>query len=191
MRKILCTTFILFHLLGFAQNIDKNIVSAYLKSCNSKSDIDYLYKVLGNSKDDFKGLFAFIPSINPLNPKLKIKQTSGFGRRLHPIYNKHKMHFGIDIKAAVGTPVHAVADGIVFLARKSKFGYGNRVKIKHKFGFVSVYAHMFELIVNKGFKVKKGDIIGFVGSTGASTGNHLHFEILKNNKHVNPKDFLF
>ena len=191
MRLILYTTLFLFlNNASFSQSKNDSIIKKYLFVSKNKKDIIFLEATINDFKANYNHLQAYIPSINPLNPKKDIRFTSGFKKRLHPIYNTNKMHFGIDIAAKAGTPVHATAKGVVIVAKKSPYGYGNRVIIKHDFGFTTLYGHMFELIVEKGFKVEKSEIIGFVGSTGASTGYHLHYEVKKNNKHLNPVEFL-
>lgn len=133
--------------------------------------------------------FAYVPSINPLNPKRLKRFSSKFGKRFHPIDGVEKPHLGIDISAKSGTPIHAAADGAVQLSKSSSSGYGNQVVIVHKFGYKTRYAHMYLYTVEKGDSVKKGDIIGYVGDSGKSTGPHLHYEIWKNGKAIDPYPF--
>lgn len=125
----------------------------------------------------------------PLNGRL----SSGFGMRLHPIARRRKMHTGIDIVAPEGTPIHATAPGRVFFA-DIKGGYGNCVIIVHGYhnnqSFSTLYAHLTDILVSTGDMVEAGEIIGTVGSTGYSTGPHLHFEIRVDGTPVNPKPYL-
>ncbi len=121
-----------------------------------------------------------------IKPLKHIRITSNFThRRYHPIQKRWKAHLGTDLGAKRGTPILAVAKGKVIFAGW-KGGYGKVVKIKHDDGYVSLYAHQSRLKVKKGEYVSQGDIIGFVGSTGRSTGPHLHFGIYKNGRAINP-----
>lgn len=137
-------------------------------------------------------MLAHIPSIKPVrSDKLArgVNLLSGFGMRLHPIYHVMKLHKGIDFTAPRGTKIQATGDGVVISAGRGT-GYGNRVKIDHGYGYISHYAHMSRIDVKVGQKVKKGEQIGLVGSTGASTAPHCHYEIIKNGVHVNPIQFV-
>jgi hypothetical protein len=131
-----------------------------------------------------------VPSTCPINEK-NIIITSGFGWRIHPITKKKQFHQAIDIAAKEGTPVLASADGIIV---KREFieegkGYGRVIIIKHDNTYSTVYAQLSEFKVNLGDKVKQGDVIGLVGHSGISTGPHLHYEVLKDGKNVDPKDY--
>lgn len=128
------------------------------------------------------------PNIFPV-PKKSMRITSGFGNRNHPIYKKNSFHSGLDLATPSGTKVFSTADGTVVKSGYNK-GYGNYVIVKHNKTYKTVYAHLKSRNVTKNDRVKKGDIIGFVGSTGISTGPHLHYEVIKNNKKCNPKDYL-
>lgn len=127
------------------------------------------------------------PSLFPLEDA---RISSGFGDRFHPILKVGKMHTGIDFPAPTGTPIYATADGVVERAVNKTGGYGNNVLIKHDEEYHSFYAQMSEFKVKKGQKVKKGEIIGWVGSSGMSTAPHLHYEVWKNGKAINPEPFL-
>ena len=137
----------------------------------------------------------FLPGAKPLKKKkeallvfrwpVRGRISSGFGYRIHPITRKRDFHKGIDIVVPYGTPVRAVEEGVVVFAGKAP-NYGKLVIIKHKKGYYSVYAHNSSLRVRKGKRVKKGEILGFSGDTGRSTGPHLHFEIRKKRKPINP-----
>lgn len=112
--------------------------------------------------------------------------SSGFGMRRHPVLGYSKMHKGVDFAAARGTPIYAAGDGMVEYA--SRFSsYGNYVRIRHNGSLKTAYAHMSKIAVKNGARVKQGDVIGYVGSTGRSTGPHLHYEVLMNGKQVNPR----
>ena len=128
------------------------------------------------------------PSIWPVK-KEKAKISSKFGMHMHPIYKKEKMHNGIDLKAERGTEVFATADGIVRLA-DYKDVYGNRIIIDHDKVYSTLYSHLSVIKIKKGDNVKKGEIIGFVGSTGLSTGPHLHYEVMKAGENIDPADYL-
>jgi murein DD-endopeptidase MepM/ murein hydrolase activator NlpD len=111
--------------------------------------------------------------------------TSGFGKRSHPVLGYTKMHKGVDFAAATGTPIQAAGDGLVETAGVNG-GYGNYVRIRHSSGYSTAYAHMSRIAVRAGQRVRQGQVIGQVGSTGLSTGPHLHYEVLVNNSHINP-----
>ncbi|MHA7877825.1 MAG: M23 family metallopeptidase [Bacteroidota bacterium] len=129
---------------------------------------------------------AAIPAIQPLSNKDLKRLSSPFGMRLHPIHKIPVMHEGVDFAAPRGTPIYATGNGVVKLAKKSARGYGNHVEIDHGYGFLTKYCHMQSFKVKPGQKVTRGQCIGYVGSTGTSTSPHLHYEIVKNRKKVNP-----
>lgn len=128
----------------------------------------------------------YIPTKWPLNTNFV---TSDFGKRSDPFSRRSAIHTGIDVRGSYGDPVYASANGTVILASYNG-GYGNSVKLQHRQSYESLYAHLSSYTVKKGEKVKKGDIIGYVGSTGRSTGPHLHFEIMKNGEYIHPKQFI-
>jgi murein DD-endopeptidase MepM/ murein hydrolase activator NlpD len=120
---------------------------------------------------------------SPLAGKLLI--SDNYGYRVHPITGKYHYHTGVDLRASYGSPVYAVYGGVV--TRSSYYaGYGNCVDIRHPQGYSSRYAHLSRFAVHHGKTVKKGDVIGYIGSTGTSTGAHLHLEMAKNNRIMNP-----
>ena len=131
-----------------------------------------------------------IPSIQPVSNRDLTRIASGFGLRMHPIYKIIKMHKGMDFTAPIGTEIYATGDGIV---EKVGWvgGYGRTIMINHGFGYKTRYAHCSKYNCRKGQKVKRGDLIGFVGNTGQSSGPHLHYEVFKNNKQINPVNFFF
>jgi murein DD-endopeptidase MepM/ murein hydrolase activator NlpD len=136
-------------------------------------------------------LFAAIPAIQPVANKQLIALASGFGIRIHPIYKVRKMHTGVDFAAAIGTPIYATADGTIDKVDVSFSGYGKVIEIDHGFGYRSRYAHMHGFAVRQGQKVKRGDLIGYVGNTGLSTAPHLHYEVFVNGIHANPVHYFF
>lgn len=135
-------------------------------------------------------MMASIPAVQPVDSRKLRGAISGFGYRIHPIYKIRKMHAGIDFTAPVGTPIYATGDGVVISAASER-GYGNNIMINHGYGYVTKYAHMSRFKAKKGERVKRGDVIGYVGNTGASTGPHLHYEVFKNGKTINPINFFF
>lgn len=137
-------------------------------------------------------MLAAIPAIQPINNKELTRLASGFGLRIHPIYKIKKMHTGLDFSAPRGTPIYSTGAGKVKKAINSyrKTGYGNQVEIDHGFGYVTKYAHMQMITVKKGQKLKRGDLIGYVGSTGGSTAPHCHYEIIKDGKKIDPIQYI-
>jgi murein DD-endopeptidase MepM/ murein hydrolase activator NlpD len=137
-------------------------------------------------------LIASIPAIMPINQKdLSHAVTSGFGWRTHPIYKTQIFHAGMDFSAEQGTPIYATGDGVIDKAEMSVQGYGNHVVIDHGFGYQTLYAHMSRMLPKPGQKVKRGELIGYVGNTGLSTGPHIHYEVIKNGEKVNPINYYY
>ena len=137
-------------------------------------------------------LLASIPAIIPIQVKdLKRQVTSGFGWRIHPIYKTQEFHPGLDFPSNQGTPVYATGNGRVEFANFDNSGYGLHIIINHGFGYQTLYAHLSKISVKVGEKVKRGQLIGYVGSTGLSTAPHLHYEVIKNNEKVNPINYIF
>ena len=134
-------------------------------------------------------LLAAIPSIQPIKKNDLTRMASGYGYRTDPFNKSRKMHYGMDFTAPRGTPVYAASDGKIIRADSRATGYGKHVRIDHGFGYITLYAHLNKYNVRKGQKVKKGDVIGFVGSTGRSQAPHLHYEVHKDKKRVNPINF--
>ena len=137
--------------------------------------------------------FASIPSIKPVRsdrlPR-SVRLLSGFGYRLHPIYKVRKLHTGIDFTAPKGTPIQATGNGTVKRVERRSTGYGQNVVIDHGFGYETLYAHMSRIDVKPGDKVKRGQQIGTVGSTGTSTAPHCHYEVKYNGHKVNPINYV-
>jgi murein DD-endopeptidase MepM/ murein hydrolase activator NlpD len=143
---------------------------------------------LAQNKTDF---LASIPAIQPIANKDLKRIASGFGYRVHPIYKTYKFHSGIDFTAPRRTPVYATGNGTVEIAKYEGRGYGNHIIINHGFGYESLYGHLSSIEVSERQKIKRGELIGYVGSTGTSTAPHLHYEVVKNNKKVNPINYFF
>ena len=135
-------------------------------------------------------MLSHLPAIQPIANKDMTRLASGFGMRMHPILKIGKMHAGTDFAAHTGTPIYATGDGKVKLAGRSG-GYGNVVIINHGYGYETLYGHMSKTKAKTGQNVKRGDIIGYVGSTGLSTGPHLHYEIHKDGKPIDPISYFY
>ncbi|MFK7048574.1 M23 family metallopeptidase [Flavobacterium columnare] len=143
---------------------------------------------LAKSKDRFLGS---IPAIQPVKNEQLKRMASGFGYRSDPFTKARKMHKGMDFTAPTGTPVFATGDGVVRRADAGASGFGNHIVINHGFGYETIYAHLSRYNCRLGRRVKRGDIIGFVGSTGRSQAPHLHYEVHKNGSVVNPINFYY
>ena len=136
-------------------------------------------------------MLARIPAVQPVSNKDLSHIASGFGYRIDPIYKTPKMHTGLDFAAAIGTPVYATADGAVERTAFDPAGYGNHVIINHGFGYETLYGHMVKIKVHEGEAVKRGQVIGWVGSTGKSTGPHCHYEVIRNGEKIDPVHYFF
>jgi murein DD-endopeptidase MepM/ murein hydrolase activator NlpD len=134
---------------------------------------------------------ASIPAIQPVSNKDLDRIASGFGMRIDPVYGTPKMHKGLDFTASQGTPIYATGDGTVSEAGFNEGGYGNHVVINHGYGYETLYGHMVRIKVHAGQKVKRGEVVGWVGSTGKSTGPHCHYEVHVNGNPVDPVYFFY
>ena len=170
-------------IISTTKKIDQLTKQLYLQS---KSFDD----IINLTKDKSK-MLASIPAIQPVSNKQLSRMASGYGYRIHPIYKTRKMHAGMDFSAKTGTEIYATGDGVISKVRRSKRGYGNHVKINHGFGYETLYAHMSKYIVRKGQKVKRGEVIGYVGNTGTSVAPHLHYEVHKDKRKINPVNFYY
>ena len=153
---------------------------------SQKKSYQEIEAMIGNKEK----MLAATPAIQPVSNKDLSRIASGFGYRIDPVYKTVKMHAGLDFAAPQGTPIYATADGVVRLAGNTGNGYGNHVIINHGYGYETLYGHQYRIKAKVGQKVKRGELIGWVGSTGKSTGPHLHFEIRVKNKVRNPAQFL-
>ncbi|OUV69983.1 MAG: peptidase M23 [Flavobacteriales bacterium TMED123] len=166
-----------------AKKADKLSKQLYIQS----KSFDDLIELAKNKAD----MLASIPAIQPIENKDLKRMASGYGYRIHPIYKIRKLHTGMDFTAPQGTPIYATGDGKVGKVRRSRKGYGNHVVIDHGYGYQTLYAHMSKYIVYRGQKVKRGEVIGYVGSTGTSVAPHLHYEVIKNKRKINPVNFYY
>jgi murein DD-endopeptidase MepM/ murein hydrolase activator NlpD len=149
-----------------------------------------LDEILKLAKEKNK-LLAAIPAIQPVKNEQLKRIASGFGYRSDPFTKVRKMHEGMDFTAKTGTPIFATGDGIVARADNTASGYGNHIVLRHGFGYETLYAHLSKYKCRAGQRVKRGDIIGYVGSTGRSEAPHLHYEVHKDGKVVNPINFYY
>ena len=143
---------------------------------------------IANLAEEKEKLLTAIPAIQPVKNENLKRMASGYGMRMHPILKYRKMHNGMDFSAPTGSLVYATGDAVVKKAQRTT-GFGNLVVLDHGFGYETYYAHLSEFKVRRGQKVKRGEIIAEVGSTGLSTAPHLHYEVHKNGKVVNPINF--
>ncbi len=164
-------------LKGLTKNVD--VLSKRI-AVQSKS-LDEIVK-LAEEKEKMLGA---IPAIKPIKNEDETRMASGYGMRLHPILKSWRMHNGMDFTAPTGTPIYASGNGKVVRANRSST-YGNVVYIEHGYGYKTIYAHMSKIATRRGRKVKRGDLIGYVGNTGRSAAPHLHYEVHRNGRAVNP-----
>lgn len=166
-----------------SKRLDKLTKEVYVQS-KSFDDIVEMAK-------DKKELLASIPAIQPVANENLRRMASGYGWRLDPFTKAPKMHFGMDFSAEIGTPVYATGNGEVIRADSKSSGFGNHIRIDHGYGYVTIYAHLNDYNVSVGQKVKRGDLIGFVGNSGRSRGPHLHYEVHLNGERLNPVNFYY
>jgi murein DD-endopeptidase MepM/ murein hydrolase activator NlpD len=165
---------------------------------NTMNNLSQRIKVQNTSYNQVDGLIknkeqllSHTPAIQPVSNKDLTRIASGFGQRIDPIYKTRKMHAGIDFTAPQGTPIYATADGVVRVAGNTSNGYGNHVVITHGYGYETLYGHMLKVKARPGEQVKRGEVIGWVGSTGKSTGPHCHYEVHKTGNKMNPVYFFY
>ncbi len=171
------------NIIDVTQRIDKLSKQLYIQS----KSFDEVFNLVKNKS----AMLASIPAIQPIPNKDLKHVASGYGWRMHPVYKTEKMHTGMDFSASVGTEIHATGNGVVVKVEPYGKGYGNNVVINHGYGYETVYAHMSKFAVRPGQKISRGDLIGYVGNTGTSTGPHLHYEVRKNGNPVNPANFYY
>ncbi|MGB4770911.1 MAG: M23 family metallopeptidase [Chitinophagaceae bacterium] len=162
-----------------------NVISARIES-QEKS-----YKEIEGMLRNKEKLLASTPAIQPVANKDLKRVASGFGSRIDPVYKTIKFHAGLDFAAPQGTPIYATADGRVTTAGNTGNGFGNHVEINHGYGYETLYGHMVRVKVRSGQMVKRGEVIGWVGSTGKSTGPHLHYEVHKGGRPLDPIYFFY
>ncbi|MGM0581109.1 MAG: M23 family metallopeptidase [Bacteroidota bacterium] len=170
-------------ILGMMQEMDKVKKQMYIQT----KSYDEILEMAENKEE----MMASIPAIQPIPNKELKRLASGFGMRMHPILKVVRPHEGCDFSAPRGTPIYATGDGEIVRVQSTFGGFGKLVVIDHGYGFITKYAHMSSFNVKKGDKVKRGDCIGFVGTTGTSTAPHLHYEIHKDNKPINPVHYFY
>ncbi|HUM65313.1 MAG TPA: M23 family metallopeptidase [Chitinophagaceae bacterium] len=149
------------------------------------------YEQIDNLIKNKELLLSHTPAIQPVSNKDLNRIASGFGYRIDPVYKTVKMHAGLDFAAPQGTPIYATANGTVTTAGNKGNGYGNLVIINHGYGYQTLYGHMVKVKSRPGQKVSRGEIIGWVGSTGKSTGPHCHYEVHKNGNKIDPVYFFY
>ena len=166
------------------EKLDKITKQIYIQS----KSFDEVVKLTKNKEK----LLASIPAIMPIyNKDLLHSITSDFGWRTHPIYKTQQFHPGMDFASEQGTPIYSTGDGLIETADNMAQGYGNHVVINHGFGYQTLYGHMSKIAVHANQKVNRGQLIGYVGSTGLSTGPHLPYEVIKNGEKVNPINYYY
>ncbi|MER3464859.1 MAG: peptidase M23 [Chitinophagaceae bacterium] len=173
----------------------RQLIASIEKTINDlKNRIDVeksSYKEITSLINSKEKLLAATPAIQPVSDKDLDRIASGFGYRIDPIYKTVKMHAGLDFTAPQGTPIYATADGVVTTAGNTANGYGNHVVINHGYGYETLYGHMVRVKARSGQPVKRGEVIGYVGSTGKSTGPHCHYEVHKNGQKLDPVYFFY
>ncbi|MGE5518362.1 MAG: M23 family metallopeptidase [Candidatus Dadabacteria bacterium] len=167
--------------------IDTSIRKLRSRIAIQKKSYDQVFGLIKNKEK----LLAATPAIQPVSNKDLNRIASGFGYRIDPVYKTVKYHAGLDFAAPQGTPIYATADGVVKEAGPSSGGYGNNVIINHGYGYESLYGHMYRIKTRAGKSVKRGEIIGYVGSTGKSTGPHCHYEVHKYGQRLDPVYFFY
>ena len=180
------------HLYGYINS--NQVVSAARKLDVIASQLYHQsvsYDTLFNMARNKSDMLAHIPAIFPLKETELKYISSYFGYRPDPIYKIEKFHSGIDFSAQMGTEAYATGDGVVLDVEKGHWGYGNMVIIDHGYGYKTRYAHLQKAVVRKGQHVKRGQLIGFIGNTGKTTGVHLHYEVLKNDVQIDPINFFY
>jgi murein DD-endopeptidase MepM/ murein hydrolase activator NlpD len=165
------------------QKLDQISSQLYVQS----KSFDEVFELARNKAE----MLASIPAIQPVKDLDLKRITSYFGIRLDPFYKVNKFHQGVDFSAPIGTEVYATGNGKVIMVEKSYWGYGNTIVIDHGFGYKTKYSHLHQFKVKKGETVKRGQLIATLGNTGKSTAPHLHYEVHKNDKPVNPIHFFF
>lgn len=170
-------------LIETSKRLDRVSKQLYIQS---KSFDEVAELVKGKEK-----LLASIPAIQPISNKDLRHQPSGFGWRTHPIYKTAEFHPGMDFAAAQGTEIYATGDGTIERADALAQGYGNHVVINHGYGYKTLYGHMSKIAVRAGQQIKRGQLIGYVGSTGLSTAPHVHYEVIKSGEKMNPINYYY
>jgi murein DD-endopeptidase MepM/ murein hydrolase activator NlpD len=177
----------------FAGEIIPEIKKAYqnLRVFKSRLGLEQQsFKEIISKAEETETMLQSRPAMQPIEERMLTRFHPAFGLRVHPVFGDYRFHHGLDLTADIGTPVYATGDGIVSTA-DVRGGYGNAVFIEHGFGFETRYAHLSKYIVKQGDRIKRGQLIGYVGNTGISSGPHLHYEVLFHEKWVNPIHFMY
>ena len=169
--------------IATTKKLDRLAKQLYIQS----KSFDEIYEMAKQKEE----MLASIPAIQPVSNKDLTRMASGFGMRIDPHYKTPAFHEGMDFTAPTGTPIYATGNGVVERADNRSKGYGNHVRIDHGFGYLTFYAHMDEIAVKPGQKVSRGEVIGYVGNTGKSSGPHCHYEVHKNGRAINPINYYF
>lgn len=170
-------------LTDVTKRVDKLSKQLYVQS----KSFDEVWNLARNKNT----MLAAIPAIQPVANKDLKRMASGYGMRIHPIYKTFKLHTGMDFTAPVGTEIRATGNGVVGKVEFNGRGYGNNVIINHGYGYQTLYGHMSRMTVRPGQRINRGDIIGYVGNSGTSTGPHLHYEVHKGGSPVNPVNYYY
>lgn len=168
-------------------SITKTINNLSLRIAYQDKSFNEITSFIKNKEE----LLASTPAIQPVSNKDLKRVASGFGYRIDPVYKTVKFHAGLDFTAPQGTPIYATANGVVRTAGNLGNGFGNHVVINHGYGYETLYGHMFRIKVRSGERIKRGEIIGWVGNTGKSTGPHCHYEVHKNGRTLDPIYFFY
>ena len=169
-----------------------NSIESSLKNLTSRMNMQKVsYTELDELLKNKEQLLAHTPAIQPVSNKDLNRVASGFGYRVDPVYKTIKFHAGLDFAAPQGTPIYATADGTVTTAGNTGNGYGNHVVINHGYGYETLFGHMVRVKARPGQKIRRGEVIGWVGSTGKSTGPHCHYEVHKNGQKMDPVYFFY
>lgn len=167
-------------------------MSSQLNNLSARASFQQVsFKEIENMIQNKEKLLAAIPAIQPVSNKDLNRIASGFGTRIDPVYKVTKFHAGLDFTAPQGTPIYATADGRINEVNHNDGGYGNHVIVNHGYGYETLYAHMVRIKVRRGQSVQRGEVIGWVGSTGKSTGPHCHYEVHKNGRPIDPVYFFY
>jgi len=168
-------------------NINKQIDRVSKQLIVQSKSFDEVIELAQNKTE----MISCMPSIQPVDNESQKRMVSGWGYRTHPIYKTKKFHYGLDFAAATGTPVYATGNGTIKTAKYSGGGYGKHIIIDHGYGYKTLYAHLSGYNVEKLDKVTRGEVIGFIGSTGRSVAPHLHYEVYLNDNKVNPALYFY
>lgn len=169
------------------EQVFKTLNTLYNRVVNQENSYKEIEGMIRNKEK----LLASTPAIQPISNKDLNRLSSGFSYRIDPIYKTVKFHTGLDFSAPQGTPIYATAQGVVRTAGNLGNGYGNHVIINHGYQYSTLYGHMYRIKVRVGQSVKRGEVIGYVGNSGKSTGSHLHYEVMKGKKHLDPIYFFY